>query len=85
MSSPLPSAVGSGGVSSDQVIKFKAKSVSIDMLFCSLHYTHLPIPCNVHVEVSRERGPPGIPLWNSRACARLVGRSPLWWHPGYVL
>lgn len=34
-----------------QVIKFKAQGVSIDMLFCSLHYQRLPIPCNVHVEV----------------------------------
>ncbi|CAM9901978.1 unnamed protein product, partial [Sphacelaria rigidula] len=32
------------------VIKFKAQGVSIDMLFCSLHYPRLPIPCDVHVE-----------------------------------
>lgn len=34
-----------------QVIKFKAKGVSIDMLFCSLHYSHLPVSCDVHMEV----------------------------------
>ncbi|CAM9495196.1 unnamed protein product, partial [Laminaria digitata] len=33
-----------------QVIKFKAQGVSIDMLFCSLHYPRLPSPCNVHIE-----------------------------------
>ncbi|CAN0014987.1 unnamed protein product, partial [Ectocarpus sp. 12 AP-2014] len=32
------------------VIKFKAQGVSIDMLFCSLHYPKLPRHCNVHVE-----------------------------------
>ncbi|CAM9894655.1 unnamed protein product, partial [Scytosiphon promiscuus] len=32
------------------VIKFKAQGVSIDMLFCSLHYPALPRSCNVHVE-----------------------------------
>lgn len=34
-----------------QVIKFKAQGVSIDMLFCSLHYNALPKTCNVHDEV----------------------------------
>lgn len=33
------------------MIKFKAQGVSIDMLFCSLHYMALPRSCNVHVEV----------------------------------
>lgn len=33
------------------MIKFKAQGVSIDMLFCSLHYDALPETCNVHDEV----------------------------------
>ncbi|CAM9270505.1 unnamed protein product, partial [Discosporangium mesarthrocarpum] len=30
------------------VIKFKLQGVSIDMLFCSLHYDRIPDSCNVH-------------------------------------